>query len=453
MNYEEQYEPEIDLKDLVFYILYKWRSIMAVALVCCVLLSVYKAVRNANLTPEERIPQKVKEYELALARYELDKESYERNILNDSERLEHQQTYMEKSVLMQIDPYHKPFASADLFVKLDSTEWESLPDNLGMDPTDSVIKAYTSGFASILDWTPIEELTGIEEIYLREALSVYADYNSNTFTLNVVYPDGEMAQEILNIVLSQVLDRHTDVAETVGGHTIMMTSKTLTHVIDAALAENQKSNVAAIANYERSILSNRENLEELEKPGEPRVLGFVKYPIAGFILGAFMGILLWGGCYLLDGKLHGERSLNVRYGFPLLGIMPPPERKGFLSGVDRTLDRLAASHSQIGESETYKRIAIAITSLAGDRNMILVTGTINIDKIQAFTNILTSHLKNINLSVVGNAGMNPDAMAAVEKCDTVLLVEERETSYAAEIREERECIRTLGKSVIGYVLL
>ena len=309
MDYREEYEAEIDLKDLLFYILRRWRSVLLAGLVFCVLLGAYKAVRSAGLPQEKRASQKIRDYELELAQYELEKASCEQEIQGYSELLEHQKEYMEKSVLMQTDPYYKPVASADIFVKLDSSEWEGLPANLGIDPTDSIIKAYTSNIWSTLNWEPIETLTDSEKIYLEELLNVYVDYDSNTFTIWVIYSDGSTAKEILDIVLEQVLDRQTDITASAGLHTVTVRNRSTTYTIDNFLAESQKDNIAAITDYERSILDLQMEMKALKEPGKPFDIGFVKYPAAGFALGTFLMVFFHAGAYLLGGRIRGVRSL------------------------------------------------------------------------------------------------------------------------------------------------
>ena len=455
MNHEEQYEPEIDLKDLLFHILYRWRSVMGVAVACCVLLSAYKAVRIAGLTPEERIPQKVKEYELALARYELDKASYEQDISNDLERLAQQRDYVEKSALMQVDPYQKPVASVDLFVKLDSAEWEELPSNLGMDPTDSVIKMYTSSLASTVNWEPVKELTGMEEFYLREVLNVHTDYNSNTFTLNIVYPNGDMSQKILDIVLKQILDRQSDLADRVGRHSLTIGNQSLTYSIDLALAESQKANLASITNYERSIVDNRTLLDELKdnEPQKPFIVGFAKYPVVGFGLGALLMIVVYVASYLFDGRLHGKRNLQDRYGYRLLGILPKSPKKKLLPWVDRFLDKHANIFHSYGLEETYERIAISVDTLDKRPKKILVTGTVGLKEMQTLTEAVSRQLKDITLSASPNLNMDLRTLKMLAECDGILLLEKEGCSSIAEVRQEHENIVASGKPVVGYVLL
>lgn len=455
MSYEERYEPEIDLKDLFFHVLYRWRSVMAVAVACCALLSAYKAARMAELTPEERVPKKVREYELALERYELDKASYEREIGNDLERLEQQREYVEKSVLMRMDPYHMPIASADIFVHLDSTEWKDLPDNLGLDPTDGLLKMYTSNFSATLDWKPIEELTGDEKIYLEEVLEVTVDYNSNAVSVRIVHSDDSLAPKILDIILNQIQDKQNTLANGMGQHTLTIANQSLTYIINQSLAEDQKTNIATIANYERSIIEHRAQLDELKenKPSKPFIIGFIKYPIAGFVLGIMLMIVIYGMRYFFDGKLHGNKSLQYKYGYRLLGAFPRTKKTGFFHCIDRLLDKLSNDYEILEKKEIYKRISLNVVNLAGNNKNILVTGTVGIDQLQKIADAIISQDEGLTLTVSEDTCQNPETLNALAKCDAVLLVEQIEKSLSSCIRNECADITALAKPVIGYVLI
>lgn len=455
MNYEEHSEPEIDLKELFFHILYRWRSIMVAAILFCVLVSAYKLVRNAGLTPEELVPRKMRIYELDLAKYELNKSSYERLISDNTERLERQQIYLEKSVLMHIDPYHMPVASADIFVRLDDTEWEGLPDNLGLDPTDSLIKMYTSNFLATLDWKPIEELTNNEKLYLEEILGIGADYSSNTITVRVVHSDGDTAREILDIVLNQLLDKQEGLADGIGRHSLTVANQSLTYTIDQALAESQKNNIAAITEYERSIVDNRAQLDELKEnePTKPFIVGFIKFPVAGFALGVLLMVVFYGISYFFDGKLHGKRSLQYRYGYRLLGVFPHPSKKPFFHCVDRLLDRLSNDCTTFETNEIYKRISINALNMLGENKNILVTGTAKLERMQEIADAVMRHAESLTLTASQDTNRNSETLIALAKCDAVLLVEEVGKSLSSDVRNECADIIALEKPVVGYVLL
>lgn len=454
---ENGYEPEIDLKGLLFYILYKWRSILAVAVIFCILVSGYKILRGiSGDTAGEVTSKDSREYEIALAEYELNVNSYERSILDYQKRLEQQKRYMEKSILMEVNPYEKPTASADVFIKLDETEWEILPDIMSVDPTDSLIKVYVSNFASTIDWAPIESLTGQDALYLEELLSVWADYNSNTFTIAVVYSDGATAQQILDLILKQVMERYQGMAADVSKHTLSVVNQSLSYTIDHTLANSQKNNADTLTSYELSIIDCRKELEELadEEPVPPSSgSGIKKYALVGFAAGIFLMSVFYGMSYILDGKLHTKYELTNKYNYQLLGIVPRPKRKRFLCAIDHLLERLDGTARLPAKEEAYRIIAANIINLAGKYRNTLIVGTLDTKKLKEITEALTPLLAGITFITAENMNVTADSLKELAECDSVILVEERHVSFMEDIQRQQECIASLNKAVVGYIIL
>lgn len=54
IQYRSEYEQEVDLKDLIFHILYKWRSLILASIVICALAGGYAVRYNAGALPEKR---------------------------------------------------------------------------------------------------------------------------------------------------------------------------------------------------------------------------------------------------------------------------------------------------------------------------------------------------------------------------------------------------------------
>lgn len=69
MDYREEYDQTIDLRDMLFHILYRWRSVAAAALIAVVLAAGYVAIYNGTVLPKERFqvqaPLQTKEQEKA----------------------------------------------------------------------------------------------------------------------------------------------------------------------------------------------------------------------------------------------------------------------------------------------------------------------------------------------------------------------------------------------------
>ena len=106
MDYNNVYEQEIDLKDLIFAVLHRWRMILAAAVVLALLLGGYKALRTYNHNNDDASILEAK------AQYEKDLEAYnqrvsvcEREIANLEEDIDRQEDYLENSILMNMSPY------------------------------------------------------------------------------------------------------------------------------------------------------------------------------------------------------------------------------------------------------------------------------------------------------------------------------------------------------------
>lgn len=76
MEVSKEYEQEIDLKDMLFYVLYRWRSVLLIAIVVCMLSGGYTIVYNHLIstsiiidstekqdTLEDDVTEEIKEYE------------------------------------------------------------------------------------------------------------------------------------------------------------------------------------------------------------------------------------------------------------------------------------------------------------------------------------------------------------------------------------------------------
>ncbi len=103
MNTQNAYEQEIDLKDLMFVVLHKWKITIAIAMVFAILLGGVKgALTYRSESDPEVIEQREEDYQNALIQYERDTAAYNREIKNLTEDISNQEDYLNNSVLEQI---------------------------------------------------------------------------------------------------------------------------------------------------------------------------------------------------------------------------------------------------------------------------------------------------------------------------------------------------------------
>ena len=94
-------------------------------------------------------------------------------------------------------------------------------------------------------------------------------------------------------------------------------------------------------------------------------------------------------------------------------------------------------------------MATNITNLAKDGGTFLVTGTVDIGRLEEFTERIVPQLPE---SVMLMTGASMNANASTLEMLAVILVEEQDGSLRTKVQKEYESISALEKNVIGYVL-
>ena len=148
MEPNNTYDQEIDLKDLMFAVLYKWRPVVIAAVVIGLLLGGFKAFSTYKSQNDPTvITEKEADYQKDLEIYEKNKSTGEREIDNLLNDITEQQMYLEKSVRMNMSPYDVWEAKIDLFVK---TDYVIMPDMVyqNVDYTDTILQAYQSALTN-----------------------------------------------------------------------------------------------------------------------------------------------------------------------------------------------------------------------------------------------------------------------------------------------------------------
>ena len=122
MGHNEEYI-EINLREMLFYVLRRWKSVLAAGLVLAVLLGGAKAAMEYKtmMDPEEQ--QKLEE---DLRRYDVQLRQYEELIEKSKEKLDAQQEYIDRAVLMKADWRNVYVAEATYYV---DSGYQILPGN------------------------------------------------------------------------------------------------------------------------------------------------------------------------------------------------------------------------------------------------------------------------------------------------------------------------------------
>ena len=223
-------------------------------------------------------------------------------------------------------------------------------------------------------------------------------------------------------------------------------------LVGYAYISNDRNSARSVSNI-RTERAAGEGEEGEEEPEEPVVLSPVKYGVIGFAAGIFLMVFLYGMGYVLSDRLRGERELGERYGYLLLGAFPKSRKRRLFGFIDRMLVKAEGVSERIGADEVYRIVATNIINLAGNCNSVLVTGTVDTDRLTVFTEEVSSQVEGVELVMGPNMNRTASTLEALAVCDAVILVEQKNHSLRAKIQKEQESIAALNKPVVGYVLL
>ena len=471
MESNNGYGQEIDLKDLMFAILRKWRTVLAVAVILAVVLGGGKAFLSFRASRDVEAQAEAKDaYERELDSYTTAKESGEREIENISDDIEAQQTYMDESVLMNMSPYDVCEASADLFIKTDYLIMPGMAYQ-NADYTDSILQAYQSSVTSAALQENVADTVSLKPQYLRELISVkrgsftagatdgtagYTRY-TNLLTIKVRYSDKEKAQEILNAVLTDVTALQEQIAATIGPHTVSIVNQVVGSTVDTDLAKQQKDARDQIADLQKSLSDKEDALKELKEPSAPS-LGMgaviktgVKYAVLGGVLGVFVVAFCISAAFVMSDKVYAAKDIRRRYGLDLLGTVSASDKK--LGAVDAWLARLEGRRASGNVEKNGALLAANVENYAGGHKKLLVTGLVSEERLKDMEKLLQKNLEGYELTAGANMLEDAETLRKLPECEGVVLVEQTGISSYADMTLEIEKIRSMGKAIVGCVVV
>lgn len=453
------YEQEIDLKDLLFFVLSKWRLVIGVTVIFAVLLGGYKYFKSSTgAENKEYVAELEEQYQEDIDTYEKTKSGLELTIKSLTSNIEHEVKYEEDSLLFQTDPNNKLTASADVFVTMDTLLQESNVAVLGTDPADPVVKAYASVVTSGNFLVPFSEEENIDMSYLKELVQTDTDYEGNMFTITVTYKDEDTAGKILEMALESLKSAENDIKGQLGGHSTVVMNQSISNVVDPELLVFQNGRRESLLLMRQRLTEAKKSLADIKKPAEPNSISSsgilksgIKYGVLGGVLGAFVSVFLICVMFLMSSKLYSSEELKKRFGLKIFGVFSTYRGEKKSSLVDSWLARLEGKE-YIPDDEVRNRIAANIRNFAKKDSKILLTGTVPDRILQELQSDLQAKLVDINFSVGYDLNKDTLTLEMLPEHDGIILVEVRGGSKYGQIEKEIEIIQEVKKPILGCIV-
>ena len=287
---------QIRIKDLFTYFLRRWKSILAVTVLCALALGgwQYFSVKKVHDAGE-----KTKEE----ARYEDELATYRTNLKNAEADIDaciavwkNRTTYRDNSLYLNLDP-ENVWAAEKKYVISDVSG--SAAD---------ILAAYTGAMSADHEEAAITEAFGTGNAgYVREVVSMTSDPSENSFTVKVLAAEKEKAEKGLEYVSGKIAEAEK-IGQGIGTHTLRPLNEGTSKTVVPELMDQQHSMAIDIAEDEDSITRAKRmlnNVKETEPfaPGDP----VVRWGITGAVLGFLFMIAICLTTFLRK-KQNGSRG-------------------------------------------------------------------------------------------------------------------------------------------------
>lgn len=469
--YSNEEEREIDLVDLFFYLLGKWR-ILVIAVMIGILLGF--GIYLMKSRREEPVPESAvsEEYEAAPEILSCMEQALSYRIMYFQQSAYHQESYIiqmnPKAVYTGVLEY---YLSAGDYSGLISERCQSIINDRDL-------------------MTELQRIIGVKKDpqYLQELMECSVTVNHtaamaenassySVITYTVTFADENVCTSMLQALQQKVEERLEEYQEKYGAYDYEAISDFVEIRRNNSYASEQKSSVDSLNTYIsgytklenelggedrayydtvylpnglkeavknglqeteelKTLLETREDQEELQSQGS------VKTAVKWILVGIILMIVLWGGCYVLiylfDRHVKSARELQNVYGLRLLGNVSLSDGKKNV--IDQWIDRAAKNCHMPLDTPEYVGHMIA---LMGMKHMVVCGMAHDMGVQQTFPGLVFEDFVH----------QSRGALQKAKESDGIILMVKRGRTYYQEVKRELEICDLQGIAVLGTIVV
>ena len=455
MKKNQDYENEINLKDVFFAVLYRWRSILAAALIGAVLLGVYQYVGLENVHRQGARTEEERQYEINLQKYHTSMETLQKDIETYTELIEARKEYRDNSPYLKLDPRAVWISERRYYVEVDPSVLEALPEGSAIDPANYVLAVYRSAMRGNVDDAALEETFGTSNIsYVDEMAWVSVNMDENTVTAAARAATGEDAEKQLAFAVARIEELRDGKAQEINPHKLVLLNENTALRVDNGINTTKNQIKEELENYQTVLETAVADLNALELKEEPKAPGnhIKKMAAIGFLLGAFLMAGYAVVRSLLSGRLTDSDALTSQYDIPLYGDFYRSRARKPGKAPDKWIERWERGKTTQESEDVYSHIAALIQEKAAEGTVMLVS-TLEAKELDDLASTLSAKLNGRIISCRADFLHNSGAVADASKADAVILVEEKHVSYLKNIDRMADLLIIGRANVIGAIVL
>lgn len=488
-----KFDVDIEIKDLLWEFLRRWRLIVVLALVCGIGLTAYQYRIDMNKTDVVTVKKTQEELEKAMGAQDLDEVTAAVALRR---QLDEKSAYMETSELMRINPYEENVVIMQYYVKTDSeavatsaseayiayVENGYLVQNMIEDGAYKLPPAY---LAELINIVREEGSVYINAKDAKESLklSLQGSDISYCFNVRVVGKRTEDAEKLAADVKTALQSYSSNLASVVGNHQLLLIEETSSVIVDQELAELQNWNATAIKTISNNIDSMKNEMtsdqitlytyrttvtletmtataETATASPEKKVSISLKHTIIGVIVGTVLACVLIFGLYLFAAALRSAEEIKPLYKVKVLGCVDDTVfyKKKVFGFVDSLIVKLQNYRRKklTYEQEVQMICAnIAMDCRKNDTQEIVLASSIMEKLPEEIVKSVTAKCeeKGIHIAVVNAISYDAEAFESLVKVGSVVFVEKKRVSLYDELYKEIVLCKENDIHVLGMVVL
>lgn len=473
----------ITIADLIREVIRKLWLVLIAAVLFAVIAGGYKYYKDytaaASAQTNENSMQQV------IGRLSKEDQDEVNNILLIEDNMIEQQSYVENSVLMKINPYEESTVTLQYFFRTLSDSQEPEQDN---NTLMNLYQSYVDNGGLVADLAAAGE--ELDTQYLEELVSCEVRLGSSgdssetnileagatTFNIKVIHVDEAACNELADRIESCIKNYGAFLNDTVTSHEITLMDRSYSEVVDTNLWTYKYDRVNSIVSMQERIdtlkgeltadqlniietyANESQNMfqqtDSTEEPTEKISVGISKKYVA---VGALGGILL--AClfiiifYILRGTINKADDLQYLYNIRVLGILNYKNKHNFFMMIWHKL--LGQTDPQLSLNDQVKLLFsnLRITCQKNQIHKLLICGynESEMDYMKAVWGRLKE--QGIDIEYISNFLYSSEALDKLSLFGHVVFIEEIGKSRYSDIVKEIEVCMEQQADIVGAIVL
>ena len=311
--------------------------------------------------------------------------------------------------------------------------------------------------------------------YLKEILTVSADYDNRMVNLSVRHVDANACEEILQYALLGVEEKKEGLVAAIGEHELNAINQSVYETVNLELDEWQKANRQYMLDLSIKLQEKSEEFAKWQATPKPmreytdgRILkGSIKGMIFGFLVSVVLVAVFIAFAYIMSDKLQDAKELKERFGLRVIAQIPKVHKKRVWVGLDRLFARMGGLMFKENDVGALTKVASqsvcaelmvrgsesCVQGMKNDPKIKLVfTGNVSKEESEELLSGM-SWGEGYSVQCVSNVLRDPAAIPTVTNADYIILVEKQEKSTYSEIGRELEAFKAWKKEVLGVIVI